>query len=80
MKHLNKVLSAVLLMSGMTSQAQNADQPWSVTVGMNALDGARVSTASDIRHQLGQYFQTDNWSILPSVSTLYHVVFTKTFQ
>ncbi|WP_372474009.1 thrombospondin type 3 repeat-containing protein [Capnocytophaga sp. ARDL2] len=70
MKHLNKVLSAVLLMSGMTSQAQNADQPWSVTVGMNALDGARVSTASDIRHQLGQYFQTDNWSILPSVSTL----------
>lgn len=70
MKHLNKVLSAVLLMAGVASQAQNADQPWSITVGMNALDGARVSASANSKPQFGEYFQTNNWSILPSVSTL----------
>ena len=70
MKHFNKVLAAVLMMAGVTATAQNADQPWAITVGMNALDGGRVSAATDVQHQLGQYFQTDNWSILPSVSTL----------
>ena len=69
MKQL-KVFAAALLLAGTASQAQNADQPWAITVGMNALDGARVSASSDIQHQLGQYFQTDNWSILPSASVI----------
>lgn len=70
MKHFNKVLSAVLLMAGMASYAQTADQPWAITVGVNAIDGGRSSIATDFPDRFGQYFQTDNWSILPSASVL----------
>lgn len=70
MKHFNKLFVAAILFAGVTTQAQNADQPWAVTVGMNALDGARVSAASKFENQMGQYFETKNWSILPSASVL----------
>jgi len=70
MKHFNKLFVAAILFAGVTTQAQNADQPWTVTVGMNAIDGARVSAASKFENQMGQYFQTKNWSILPSASVL----------
>ncbi|HUH26260.1 MAG TPA: hypothetical protein VLY87_06505 [Flavobacterium sp.] len=69
MKQL-KVFAAALLLAGTASQAQNADQPWAVTVGVNALDGGRSSVATDFADRFGQYFQTDNWSILPSASVL----------
>lgn len=69
MKQL-KVFAAALLFAGTATQAQNADQPWAVTVGVNALDGGRSSVATDFPDRFGQYFQTDNWSILPSASVL----------
>ena len=69
MKQL-KVFVAALLLAGTATQAQNADQPWSITVGVNALDGGRSSVANDFSDRFGQYFQTDNWSILPSASVL----------
>src|SRR5690554_6303047 len=69
MKQL-KVFLAALLLAGTASQAQNADQPWAITVGVNALDGGRSSVATDFADRFGQYFQTDNWSILPSASVL----------
>ena len=69
MKQL-KVFVAALLLAGTASQAQNADQPWAITVGVNALDGGRSSVATDFADRFGQYFQTDNWSILPSASVL----------
>ena len=69
MKQL-KVFAAALLLAGTATQAQTADQPWAVTVGMNALDGGRSSVAQDFPDRFGQYFQTDNWSILPSASVL----------
>src|SRR5690554_261821 len=69
MKQL-KVFLAALLLAGTASQAQNADQPWAITVGVNAIDGGRSSVATDFADRFGQYFQTDNWSILPSASVL----------
>src|SRR5690606_21888207 len=69
MKQL-KVFAAALLLAGTATQAQNADQPWAITVGVNALDGGRSSVATDFADRFGQYFQTDNWSILPSASVL----------
>ena len=69
MKQL-KVFAAALLLAGTATQAQNADQPWAVTVGVNAIDGGRSSVAMDFADRFGQYFQTDNWSILPSASVL----------
>ncbi len=71
MKHLNKLFAAAVLLGGVTAaQAQTEDQPWAITVGVNAIDGGRSSVATDFADRFGQYFQTDNWSILPSASTL----------
>ena len=71
MKHFNKLFVAAAMLGTMTAaQAQTEDQPWAVGVGMNALDGGRSSVATGFGDRFGQYFQTDNWSILPSVSTL----------
>lgn len=71
MKHLNKLFAAAVMLAGVSANAQTADQPWAVSVGVNAIDGARVSAmGGDVSQRFGQYFQTDNWSILPSVSTL----------
>src|SRR5690554_4521086 len=69
MKQL-KVFLAALLLAGTASQAQNADQPWAITVGVNALAGGRSSVATDFADRFGQYFHTDNWSTLPSASVL----------
>jgi len=71
MKHFNKLFVAAAMLGTMTAaQAQTEDQPWAVGVGMNALDGGRSSVATGFGDRFGQYFQTDNWSMLPSVSTL----------
>ncbi|MBQ0116686.1 MAG: OmpA family protein [Flavobacterium sp.] len=57
------------MLAGVSSQAQDSNNPWSVTFGANAVDGARVSAASKFEDQFSQYFNAkDNWSIIPSVS------------
>ncbi len=70
MKHLNKLFAAVLLLAGLSSQAQDSNNPWAITFGANAVD-TRVSAASNVTDQFSQYFNAkDNWNILPSVSYL----------
>ncbi|MEI7508214.1 MAG: OmpA family protein [Flavobacterium sp.] len=70
MKHLNKLI-ALLMLLGLSSQAQDSDNTWAISFGANAVDGGRVSAASSIKNQFSQYFdQKDYWSILPSVSYL----------
>lgn len=70
MKHLNKLITVVVLLVGLLSQAQDANNPWSLSFGANAVD-TRVSAASSIQDQLSNYFNTkDNWNILPSLSYL----------
>jgi OmpA-OmpF porin, OOP family len=71
MKHLNKLFAVVVLFMGLNSQAQDSNNPWAITFGANAVDGARVSAASKIEDQLSQYFDVNKyWNILPSVSYL----------
>jgi OmpA-OmpF porin, OOP family len=71
MKHLNKLLSVVFLFVGLSSQAQDVNNPWAISFGANAVDGARVSAASKIEDQFSQYFDAKRyWNILPSVSYL----------
>jgi OOP family OmpA-OmpF porin len=43
MKHLNKLFAAVML-AGLSSQAQDSNNPWAISFGVNALD-TRVSAA-----------------------------------
>ncbi|WP_396195088.1 OmpA family protein [Flavobacterium sp.] len=68
MKHLNKLFVAMLLLAGFSSQAQDSNNPWAITFGVNAVD-TRVSAASKLEDQFSQYFNAkDNWNILPAVS------------
>lgn len=68
MKHLNKLFVAMLMLAGLSSQAQDSNNPWAVSFGVNAVD-TRVSAASKLEDQFSQYFNAkDNWNILPAVS------------
>jgi OmpA-OmpF porin, OOP family len=71
MKHLNKILAGLFLIVGLSSQAQDSNNKWAISFGVNAVDGGRVSAASKIEDQFSQYFDANRyWSILPSVSYL----------
>ena len=50
MKHLNKLI-ALLMLLGLSSQAQDSDNTWAISFGANAVDGGRVSAASSIKNQ-----------------------------
>src|SRR6218665_1339274 len=68
MKHLNKLFAAVALFCGLSSQAQDSNNPWAISFGANAVD-TRVSAATKFEDQISQYFNVeDNWNILPSIS------------
>ncbi len=68
MKHLNK-LFALLMLLGLSSQAQDSNNKWAIGFGANAVDGGRVSAASKVEDQFSQFFDAKKyWNILPSVS------------
>jgi OOP family OmpA-OmpF porin len=68
MKHLNKLLVAMLMLAGFSSQAQDSNNPWAISFGVNAVD-TRVSAASKLEDQFSEFFNAnDNWNVLPSVS------------
>jgi outer membrane protein OmpA-like peptidoglycan-associated protein len=68
MKHLNKLFVAMLMLAGLSSQAQDSNNPWAISFGVNAVD-TRVSAASKLEDQFSQYFNAkDNWNLLPAVS------------
>jgi OmpA-OmpF porin, OOP family len=73
MKHLNKLLLAVMMMLALSSHAQNEDNPWALAFGVNAVD-TRTSAGGG-NNWLDQHFSqmfnvSENWNILPSVSYL----------
>lgn len=70
MKNLNRLFVASLMLAGVSAaQAQDSNNPWAITFGANAVDGARVSAAGPFGDQFSNYFNAkDNWSIIPSVS------------
>ncbi len=73
MKHLSRFLVASLLVLGVsTANAQDENNPWAVSIGVNAVD--IFPTGGDLISQgeiFDEYFNaTDHWSILPSVSKL----------
>ncbi len=70
MKNLNKFLVVALLALGFGSQAQDADNPWAVSFGANAVS-TRPGAGDGGLHRFDQFFSVkDNWNILPSVSYL----------
>ncbi|MDF0714945.1 OmpA family protein [Muricauda sp. 334s03] len=73
MKHLSKLLVVALVFVGINSiQAQDENNPWQVSIGVNAID-AYPTNDSDNPYSsttlFDEYFNvSDHWNILPSVS------------
>ena len=55
MKHLNKLFVAVALLAGLSSQAQDSNNPWAISFGVNAVD-TRFSAASKLEDQFSEFF------------------------
>lgn len=54
---------------GLNSNAQDGDNPWAISFGANAVDGARVSASESFKNQFSEYFNVrDYWNYIPSVS------------
>ena len=73
MKHLNKLLVAVMMVLSLSSQAQDSNNPWALSFGVNAID-TRTSAGGG-KNWADQHFSQmfnvkQNWNILPSVSYL----------
>ena len=73
MKHLNKIFVAVMMVMGLSSQAQDSNNPWAISFGVNAVD--TKTSAGGGHNWLDKHFSQpfavkDNWNILPSVSYL----------
>lgn len=70
MKHLNKIFAAALMFAGLTSQAQDSNNPWAISFGVNGVD-TKISAEGNDKPQFVQLANVkDNWNILPSVSYL----------
>jgi len=71
MKHLNKLLVAVMMVMGLVSHAQDSNNPWALSFGINAVDTRTSVGGADnwLEDHFSQFFAVDdNWNILPSVS------------
>jgi outer membrane protein OmpA-like peptidoglycan-associated protein len=71
MKDLNKFLFVVIMVLGINSNAQNSDNPWAISFGVNAVD--TKASAGVGKNKLDSYFSQafnvgENWNILPSIS------------
>ncbi|MCI9844283.1 OmpA family protein [Flavobacterium pectinovorum] len=71
MKHLNKLFVAVLMAMGLNTHAQDSNNPWAISFGVNAVD-TRTSSGSGSgffdQHFSQPFAVKDNWNILPSLS------------
>lgn len=70
MKHLNKLFAAALLFAGLTSQAQDSNNPWAVSFGVNGVDTKVSAVGNDSPKFIQLLNANQNWNILPSVSYL----------
>ncbi|RED46251.1 outer membrane protein OmpA-like peptidoglycan-associated protein [Winogradskyella eximia] len=72
MKNLSRLFFvAVLIASFSTSNAQDKNNPWAITIGANAVDFYPVGEDAPQGEYFDQYFNTkDHWNILPSLSTV----------
>jgi outer membrane protein OmpA-like peptidoglycan-associated protein len=73
MKHLKKLLFAVTMVLSLCTQAQDSNNPWAISFGVNAIDtktSAGGGTGFVNRHVSQMYDVSQNWNFIPSVSYL----------
>ncbi|TDR24658.1 OmpA family protein [Flavobacterium cheniae] len=68
MKHLNKLFAAALLFAGMTTQAQDSNNPWAISFGANGVDTKVSAVGNDSPKWIQLANANDNWNIVPAVS------------
>ena len=71
MKHLSKLLVAALLFVGLGNmQAQDQNNPWLVSFGMNAID-VYPTNQPGLGKWFDEYFNAnDHWNIIPTISQI----------
>jgi len=78
MKNFGKLLVACALVLGVSANAQTEDNPWSVTIGANAVDFASAGNDGVITNATGdeapvfnEFFNIqDHWNYVPAISQL----------
>jgi outer membrane protein OmpA-like peptidoglycan-associated protein len=70
MKHLKKLLVATLMFAGITSQAQDSNNPWAISFGANGVDTKVSSVGNDSPKWIQLGNARENWNFIPSVSYL----------
>ncbi len=70
MKHLNKLFAAAFMFAGLATQAQDSNNPWAVSFGVNAVDTKISAEGNDSPKFVQLLNARKNWNILPSVSYL----------
>ncbi len=70
MKHLSRLFVVLFLAGGVFATAQDENNPWQVSFGVNAIDTYPTNQAGQ-GNWFSQYFNVnDHWNILPSISTI----------
>lgn len=67
MKHL-KIFAAALMFAGFTANAQDSNNPWAVSFGVNGVDTKISAEGNDSPQFIQLADAEDHWNILPSVS------------
>ena len=72
MKNLSRLLFvAVLLVSFSTTYGQDKNNPWAITLGVNAVDPYPVGEDAPQGDYFDEFFNaTDHWNVFPSVSSI----------
>jgi len=72
MKNLSRLLFTLMLLVSFTNvNAQDEDNPWAISFGINAVDVYPVGEDAPQGDYFDEFFNaSDHWSILPSLSTI----------
>ncbi|HLV13583.1 MAG TPA: OmpA family protein [Xanthomarina sp.] len=72
MKNLSRLLFAMLLMLSYSSiNAQDENNPWALSLGVNAVDFYPTGENAPLGEYFDEYFNArDHWNILPSLSSI----------
>ena len=71
MKHFNKIVVATMMILGLSSNAQDSNNPWAFSFGVNAIDTKTSAGGGNNwldRHFSQPFAVKDNWNILPAVT------------
>jgi len=70
MKHLNKLFAVAILFAGISSQAQDNNNTWALSFGVNGVDTKVSAVGNDSPKWIQLANAKENWNILPAVSYL----------